>query len=496
MFANTVTLGTVSSPGTGQSDLSVGLLSFLSRVNYSYKDKYLFMASYRKDGSSYFAEGHKWGGFPAASIGWVLSKESFLSNVNTINRLALRASYGATGNNNIDPFLYDTNLNSSAYLTGAGTGTVTNGLANNSKVNSNPDISWERTFSTNFGLDLALLKNRITMSIDVYQSKTEKLLLNQSTLLITGSSSTITNAGSLRNKGIELELSSVNVKNKNFSWSTDFNISHVKNEILNLDGKTQIISNQIDGSTRAGLNNYAFVGQPLVSFFGYKTDGVWTSIQQITDAKLTTPVAGALQVGGLKIVDVNGAVLGDGKPNGIIDANDKTNLGNPYPDFTWGFTNKFTCKNFDLSFTLQGSQGGKLINGDSFYNETKTNNLNYTANRWVSPGNPGDGNTPYVTNGVNWFLTDKAVQDASYMSLREMNIGFNFRKETLKSIGLSTLRLSLSGQNLYFLANKNYSGINIEARSTQSPPDPLADGYQRGAYPMQRTVLAGIEIGL
>lgn len=472
-----------------QYDYTVGLLSALGRVNYSYKDKYLFMASYRQDGSSLFADGYKWGGFPAASVGWVVSKENFLKNVYAINRLALRASYGATGNNNIPQFLYENNFNNANYVYTKADGTtdILGGLANTSDTNFNKDITWERTFQTNLGFDLSMFRNRVSLNIDVYDSNTEKLLLTQSAPLITGSYKTITNAGSLNNRGIEVEFSTTNIKTKDFTWKTDFNISHTKNKIKDLGGKSQLLSATIDG--RNGLNTYAIVGQPLVTFYGYKTDGVWISQKDIADSglDLVKSTAGYIKEGGLKIVDTNN--------DKIIDVKDQTILGNPYPDFTWGFSNKFNYKNIDLSFTLQGVQGGKLLNGDINYAEPKERNLNYMANRWVSPNNPGDGKTPYLNNGINWLFTDNAIEDASYVSLREVSFGYNLGQEALNSIGLTSLRFSLSAQNLLFFANKSYRGINIEAR-TNKATDPLIEGYQRGAFPMQRTVLAGVEIGL
>ncbi|MBW1654267.1 SusC/RagA family TonB-linked outer membrane protein [Flavobacterium quisquiliarum] len=467
-----------------QSDVSIGLVSFLTRVNYAYKDKYLLMGSYRTDGSSKFGDGNKWGGFPAVSAGWVISKEKFLADVSVINRMAFRASYGATGNNSIGDFMYQYYLNPSNYVSGTGNGTVTIGLANTNNINNNPDITWERTFQSNFGFDLSMFKSRLNLNIDVYQSNTEKLLLEQSSMLISGSSSVIANVGSLKNKGFEVELSTVNLKSKNFSWTSDFNIAHVKNQITNLGDKTMIISPTIDG--RNGLNNYAIVGQPLISFYGFKTNGIWNSIEEITASGLTTTLTNGLKEGGLKIVDLNG--------DGVLDNNDRTILGNPYPDFTWGFTNKFTFKNIDLSFTLQGVVGGELINGDVNYNEPKERNLNYMANRWVSPSNPGDGKTPYTTNGYNWVFTDNAIEDASYTSLREISLGYNLGKNALKQVRLTNLRFSLSGQNLLFWNNKNYRGINIEARTSQTSA--LIDGYQRGGFPMQRTVLFGVEVGL
>lgn len=466
-----------------QSDITVGLTSFLGRLNYAYKNKYLLSASYRTDGSSLFEVGNKWGGFPAVSLGWVVSKENFLADVAVINRLAFRASYGATGNNAITPFLYQETLNSSNYVSGVGNGNVTTGLANLASVYSNKDITWERTFQTNLGFDLSMFKSRINLNIDVFQSNTEKLLLENSALLITGSSSVITNAGSLENKGFEIELSTVNIKSKDFTWTTDFNLSQAKNKITELGDKTSLISPTIDG--RNGLNNYAIVGQPLISYFGYRTDGIWNSTADINAAKangLTSTLTGDLVEGGLRIVDVNG--------DKVIDTKDRDILGNPYPDFTWGFTNYFKYKNLDLNFTLQGVIGGDLINGDINYNEIKERVTNYMGDRWVSPSNPGDGNTPYLTNGVNPLFTDNAIEDASYFTLREVSLGYNFNAKDLK---LSNLRLSLTGQNLLFVTNNEYRGINIEARTSQTSA--LIDGYQRGGFPIQKTILFGIEIG-
>lgn len=465
-----------------QSDITVGLMSVLGRVNYAYKSKYLLTASYRTDGSTLFGAGNKWGGFPAVSLGWVVSKENFFAEVESINRLAFRASYGATGNNAIPAFLYQETLNSSNYISGSGNGTVSTGLANLSNVYSNPLITWERTFQTNLGFDLAMFKNKVNLNIDVFESKTEKLLLENSALLITGSSSVITNAGSLKNRGFEVELSTVNVKTQDFTWSTDFNISHVKNKITDLGDKDRLISPTIDG--RNGLNNYAIVGNSLISFFGYKTDGVWNSNAEIAASGLTTTLTNGIVEGGIKIVDTDG--------NGIIDTEDRVVLGSPYPDFTWGITNKLNYKNVDFSFTFQGVEGGELINGDINYNEAKERNLNYMANRWVSPSNPGDGKTPYVINGYNWLFTDNAVEDATYFTLREVSLGYSVSKNLLEKAKLSNLRLSLTGQNLLFVT-KNYRGINIEARTSQTSP--LIDGYQRGGFPIQKTILFGLELG-
>jgi len=468
-----------------QSIIPWGLISYLGRINYEYKNKYLLSASYRTDGSSIFAAGKKWGGFPAVSAGWVVSREDFMDDFESINKLTLRASYGATGNNGIEPFLFEGNLTNANYLTGVTSVSVSSGLANLAEIGSNSDITWERTFQTNLGMDLSMFKNRVNLNVDVYQSKTDKLLLYGSTMLTTGHSVAALNAGSLKNNGYEFEVSTVNVRTKDFTWSTDFNISHVKNEITSLGDKDRFISATIDG--RNGLNNEAIVGQPLISFVGYKTDGVWNSTAEVNEAianGLTSTLTNDLQQGGLKIVDING--------DNVIDTNDRTILGNPYPDYTWGVTNNLKYKNIDLNFTLQGVVGGEIINGDINYNEIKERVLNFMDNRWVSPSNPGDGKTPYLTNGVNPLFTDFALEDATYFTFREISLGYSFGSNVLSSIKLDNLRFSISGQNLLFVT-KDYRGINIEARTRSI--DPLLDGYQRGAFPIQKTILFNVEVG-
>ena len=471
----------IDKSGTFGSKSQIGLLSYLGRVNYAFKSKYLLSVSYRTDGSSYFASGKKWGNFPAASIGWAANKEPFLSNVDWLNRLNFRTSYGVSGNNRILNYGFQNLLSSSNYVFGPGTGTQTGGQVGNGAINANSNITWESTYQTNYGMDLALLNNRVNLNLDVYNSITDKLLLQQATMAFSGVPLSWNNIGSLRNKGFEVELTTTNLKGK-FKWSTSANISHTENRIIELGNEAYLLNygerNEIYKSV---------VGGPLVQFFGYKTDGVWISQDQIAASGLTSNLPSALKQGGLKIVDVNG--------DGVLDTNDRTIIGNPYPDFTWGVTNNFSYKNFDLSFSWQGSQGGQLINGDPNYGETKSYNANYNSNRWISPQNPGDGRTPYEDLGFNWMLTDYVVEDASYFALREVNLGYNLPVNLANKIGLSSLRLYTSGQNLYFHSANGYRGINPEGRSTSGPySSALISGYQRGAFPIPRTIVFGIDI--
>jgi TonB-linked SusC/RagA family outer membrane protein len=463
----------------------IGLISYLGRVTYDYKDKYLLTASFRTDGSSYFAKGQKYGSFPAISAGWGIAKEPFMKKVPWISNMKLRASYGATGNNKIQSFAFTNLLYPGNYSFGSGTGSVNLGLSPNSDMLANPNITWERTFEYNSGLDLGFLNDRFTLTMEYYSSLTDRLLYKQATPSFSGSFEYINNAGKIRNHGFEIELSSNNFKTPKFQWITSLNFSANRNKLLELGGEPF----QYNYGERNEIYA-AIVGQPAIQFFGYKTDGIWTSQAQIDAAKAagqTSTLSKYYQAGGLKFVDVNG----DNK----IDINDRTTLGSPFPDFTWGINNSFKYKGFDLNILLQGVQGGKVINGDANYNESRRYNLNFNQNRWVSAAYPGDGKTPYYTNGENWLLTDYVLEDASYASIRNIILGYTFPQKWSKKLGVNGIRLYSSVDNLLYLMGRSYRGINPEARATTSQySSPLIDGYQRGAFPIARTYTLGIDV--
>jgi TonB-dependent starch-binding outer membrane protein SusC len=487
---NITTLNTalaIDQPNTFSTKNQIGLLSYLGRINYAYDNKYLLSASYRTDGSSYFGPGNKWGSFPSLSLGWVASNESFVKDINWISNLKLRGSYGTTGNNRIVDFAFVDLLFAANYPAGTGTGTSTQGLVPSSSILSNPNITWERTFQYNGGLDITLFKNLLSLTLEVYRSKTDKLLLNQSAMGITGVPQTWNNIGKLQNDGIELELSSNNIRKNNFKWTTTGNIARVKNKLLQLGNESLLLNvgERLDGY----LNQ---VGGPLIQYYGFKTDGIWLSQTQINEARskgLNSPLSGYFAPGALKFVDIN-------KDN-IIDLNDRTVIGNPYPDFTWGITNNFMFKGLDVSFTFQGVQGGDLMNGDGFYNEARKYNRSFTDNRWISPANPGDSKTPYFTNGYTnaWTQSDYLISSASYYALREVLVGYTLPKAWVKKMHFSSMRVYFSAQNLFFHSANDYTGLNIEARNnTGAYASPLLDGYQRGAFPVNRTVLFGIDL--
>jgi TonB-dependent starch-binding outer membrane protein SusC len=463
-----------------------GLLSYLGRITYNYKNKYLLSASYRADGSSKFARGHRWGSFPSVSAGWVVTQEKFMDKIHWLNNLKLRSSYGLTGNNNIPPNTPYDLLYAANYPFGTtSNGTINNGQVPSRDILSNPDITWERTFQYNGGIDVALFKNLINLSIDIYQSKTDQLLLQQNIMSFAGAPKYWNNIGRLQNRGVEIELTTNNIRTRNFKWSTTANFSRNKNKVLEL-GEEKLFLSQGE-RTELYMNR---IGDPLVLFFGYKTNGVWLSQAEIDAARaagLTSALSNVFVPGGLKLVDVNG--------DKVIDVNDRIVTGSPYPDFIWGITNNFTYKAFDLSFLFQGSQGGELVNGDPNYNETKRYNKSYNKNRWLSPMFPGDGKTPYSTVGFNWMLTDYVIEDASYYVLREVIVGYTLPEKLAKAAKLTSLRVYFSGQNLFFHNAGGYRGINTEARFTTGPyATPLVDGYQRGSFPTPKTILFGVDV--
>lgn len=481
-----------STSGVTSYYYSESLMSMLGRLNYAYKGKYMATFSLRSDGSSKFAEGNKWGIFPSGSLGWRVSEETFLKNNETISNLKIRGSYGLTGNNNIPQYSYMNTVNTLDYVTGSGTGSLVTGMSSNSASLGNNDITWEQLGETNFGLDFGLLKNRFNVALEYYNSNTIQLLLRQPAMYITGHQSYWNNIGKVNNKGFELELTTTNIDKKNFTWTTTANISTNKNTLLNYGDKEK----EDNFGERAEVYR-ATVGEEAIQYFGFKSDGVYTSFEEVAAALAMKDANGnpfvytqfKPVIGGLKVVNVDG--------NNTIDANDRVVIGSPFPDFTWGITNNFTYKSFDLSFLFQGSQGGELVNGNIYYNEQLRMNRAYTDNRFVSPMFPGDGKTVFSTTtpGNQLLLTDYVVEDASYAALRDFSFGYTLPKKIAKSIGLNSVRAYFSGQNLLYFMAADYRGVNPEARNTSGTyNNPLIDGYQRGVFPLNRTYTLGVDI--
>lgn len=467
------------------------LLSALARINYSYGGRYLASVSFRADGSSKFGPDNQWGFFPSVSLGWRMSEEEWMKTVSCINQLKIRGSWGVTGNNDIVNYAAYDKLSSANYTFGT-TNTLYPGLANTSSVLGNTHISWEQTNEFDVGFDLSMFNTRLNLTVDYYYSITKSLLFQQPALSITGYTNYWNNIGKVRNQGVEIEINTYNIKTKKFEWQTQLNLSTNDNRLLSLgDGQERLLSYGERSEVYV-----AQVGGPSIQYYGYKTDGVWTSQAEIDaflagrDATDVFLVGKTVEPGTLKVVDYDG--------NGIIDAYDRQPLGNPFPTFTWGMTNTFTFYGVDISFMLQGVAGVTVLNGDGYYSETKKINKAYTNNRFISEQYPGDGKTPTFANGngMPWELTDYLLQNASYAALKDVTVGYRFDKKQLRPVHLNTIRLYFSAQNLLYIWNKDYKGINPEARYTYNQyTSPLIDGYQRGGFPIQRTYTVGVEIG-
>lgn len=454
-----------SQPSSGASDWALN--SYLGRINYSLSQKYLFTISARADGSSRFGKANKWGYFPSAAFAWNASREEFLKNVSSISNLKLRLSAGVTGNQEIGQYLSLATLGTNTYFFG---GQTYVGFAPN-RI-SNPELGWETTAQYDGGFDLGLFKDRVNVVVDLYYKKTTNLLLNVPVPYTTGQSTSLQNYGSVENKGIELGINTENLKGV-LTWNTNFVFSVNRNKVLSLgDGANYIISGA----------NIAQVGQPLGSFYGYKTNGLFQTGDDI--ANLPTINAATTKPGDRRYVDVNG----DGK---ITQADDRTIIGNAQPKFQGGITNTLSYLNFDLTVFFQGTYGNKLFNQNKQQLELLTGQQNASTSaleRWT-PTNP--------TNEVQRAFEDPAavntsryVEDASFLRLKNITLGYNLPKSIAAKIRSSQIKVYISAQNL--ITWTKYTGFDPEvSRNEQST---LTQGIDYSIYPASRSYLAGLSI--
>ncbi len=462
--------------GSTSSAQSV-LISYFSRVQYGYKDKYLLSASLRTDGSSRFGQNNKYGVFPSASLGWRVIEEGFMKALPAVSDLKLRVSYGVNGNNNIPNYGSIATLGSYGYVAGS-TQAVVIGQAPN--VLANPDLKWEKSQTYDGGIDFGLFKNRITGSFDYYNKLNTQLLLNVPSLEVTGFSSYLSNAGSVRNIGEELELSSRNLVGR-FQWNTTVNMSHNANKIVSLYGnQTQIIiPNAFDVT-----DNILRVGQPLNSIYVVKQIGILSQADISNNAAMYNNES----VGDPKYQDLNG----DGK---ITEA-DKQIVGHPNPNYTWGITNTFRYKGFDLSVLVQGQNGGSIYSllgraitrtGQGF-----TDNAPYFYNdRWKSPSDPGAGRVSKAYSTFGFIANTDWLYSSNYVRVRDITLGYNL-KNLVKTPIVQGARIYITAEN-FFGHDKYYGGLNPEAANTAISSNsnyPEAGDY--GGLPLARSLIFGL----
>lgn len=435
------------------SETQYRFMSYFSRANYSYKGKYLLSASFRVDGSSRFGKDNRYGSFPSASVGWIMSEENFLRQNKVVNFLKLRSSYGKTGNAEIGNFSSRTLYTSSPYADIAGI------LASQIGVNN---LSWENTYQFDVGLDFALLDNRITGEVDYFSKNTKDLLLNVPLPSINGFTNVTKNIGDMVNKGWEFVLN-VNVIRRSFSWTTSFNISTYKNEV------TRLVSPVPPGQRTLGR---LAEGAPFGQFFGPKYLGV-------------DPDNGdALYLGA------------DGKPTNNYGAAVQTVVGDPNPDFYGGWNNRFSYKDFDLDIQCQFVRGGDIynvagffqsVNGDYFDNQT-VDQMNY----WKNPGDITNIPQPRLYEGNGAGKSSRWVQDGSYFRIKSLNLGYNVPRKALQKYKIESARFYVAAQN--WLTITNYKGYDPEVNTTYVGNINL--GHDFYTPPQARTITFGINLGL
>ncbi|MCJ8163233.1 TonB-dependent receptor [Pontibacter sp. E15-1] len=453
------------------------LISYLGRVNYAYDDRYLLSVAMRTDGSSRFGDERKYGWFPSASLGWNIANEAFWADkLNAVNQFKMRFSVGLTGNNNIDNYVNVNTLSGANYVFGDGIGSVAQGLGQINETISNDAITWEKTLEFDYGIDLGFFSNRLSLTADYYQSVTQDLLYMQNITATSGYRNFWNNVGRVENKGIELSLNAFALTKPELSWQIGGNLAANKNKLLSVGGAAQFIN-----TGERGEQYISKVGEQMVQFYGYKMIGVWQNQDEIN----ANPHSAEDAPGGIRVADVNN--------DGVIDAKDRIGLGSPFPDFTWGFTNRVTWKSFDLSIVFEGSQGAEVFSGDGYYTETRYLHHDFTDGRWFSPDYAAS--KPREKNGRDWVNTDYLVQDASYVSLRSAVLGYSVPQAFAAKMKLENIRVYFSGYNLLYLMADDYTGLNPEGLMTSGVyQSPLIVGYQRGAYPVQRTLSMGVDL--
>ena len=474
---STGNIGSASVPLVPSSSIGAwGLQSYLARVNYGYKDKYLLTASFRADGSSRFGANKRYGYFPSAALAWRVSEEAFLKNNRTLSDLKLRATYGSTGNQDgIGNFPSYALLGTQNYVFGNATAT---GIGPNQIAN--PDLSWETTTQADFGVDVGLLNNRITISADAYLKRTKNLLLSVTIPGTSGYTSAIQNLGRVENRGVELSISSRNIDGA-FKWSTELNLAANRNQVLDIGATPQIFAGQVANIGQNINSGILRVGEPLGSFYGYVTNGLYQTADELT--ALTDPQA--RKPGDRKYADLNG----DKK----IDDNDRTIIGRAQPKLIGGINNTFSYKGLELTLFLQGVSGNQILNANRYeleYLNGTTNQDRDVLNRWTPTNTNTDIPRASTARPANRIST-RQIEDGSFLRLRTAQLAYNLPASVLKSLKIQSVRVYVSAQN--YLTWTSYSGYDPEVN--RFGQDSRSQGFDYASYPAAKTLLVGLNVG-
>ena len=487
-------LGIGAVPSLVETDRMESLrLSFFARAFYNYRDKYMLTATVRADASSVFSAKHKWGYFPSFSAAWNLAKEPWLEHVSNISMFKIRAGWGTVGNDRITNYLSKDLYTDVKY--GVGTQPI---VVLTPKQIANYDLKWEGSTTTNIGFDLGFFDSRLNITADAFVKDTKDLLIAQNLAYVTGFGSQWQNVGKIRNVGAELAINTVNFNNRNFFWSTDFNISFVKNTLLSLkDGTDYMMSRSGFSSNFTEYDYISYVGESLGCMYGYVYDGVYqtSDFLQTPSGLVLKPGVADLSPRGL--VPAPGVikykdVTGDGK----ITPDDRTSIGNGYPLLYGGLTNTFNFYNFDFSFMFQYSIGNDVYNATRMYTTMtgvrRANTLAEVADRWTETNastKVHGASSKDVEKYIKYDVNSRFIEDGSYLRLKNVTLGYTLPENFTRRFNVSKFRVYASAQNLFCLTN--YSGYDPEVNTLTSP---LMPGFDWGAYPKSNVYTFGVEL--
>lgn len=505
------------------SKANIGLVSVFGRLSYSYEGRYLINASIRGDGSSKFAKGNKWDSFPSVSAAWRISDEKFMENTREyLNNLKLRAGYGVAGNNKIDNNMYATSYGSGHY--GNGSSDFITFVPGSTLGNA--ALVWEKTKTVNIGLDMSWFNSRLNLSVDWYNNESQNLLIKNKIPTSTGYNDQFQNIGSIRNRGLEIVLNAVPVATRDFTWSTDFNISFNRSKVLSIYGGEgeESFTTEYSGGNGAAATFLIEKGKPLGQFYGLLYDGIYTTddFEQLADGKYRLKDGipslkgfdrGSVKPGDAKYVPVAGETDKDGNP--VWSVNDRTVIGNAQPKFTGGWTNTFMYKGFDLTVFMNFSYGNKVFNistqrflGPYLPNQ---NNLDKMANRFILI-DPATGrestdlarlaalNPNQYSEDIMWnisennktAMTDRSsyfVENASFLRISNITLGYTLPKKLVKKAMLSNVRFYATANNIHTFTN--YSGYEPEVAVSSSA---LTPGVDWSTYPRTKSWVVGLNL--
>ena len=450
----------------GGNETEWALLSYMARVNYSYEDRYLLTATIRRDGSSRFGKKHRWGTFPSVSVAWRASQEKWFPKNDYINDLKVRAGYGVTGSQaSVGNYSYLASYNTSVYPFGISSGNQT---ALVSSTLANPYIHWEEVAQTNIGFDASLFNSRVMFSFDAYLKETRDMLVKASIPITSGfedTTTTYTNAGKVRNQGIEMSLHTINLTGE-LGWETNVTATYNKNKIKDLNSDVPYYINQINNSYVTMLAK----DYPINVFYGYVTDGIFQNQSEVN----THAVQPGAEPGDIRFRDLNN--------DGVINDSDRTVIGNPNPSWLFSMSNSLSYKGFELSVFLQGIAGNKIYNANNIDNTGMAAAYNQTTDvlkRWQGEGT--SNSMPRAVFGdpnQNTRVSDRFVENGSYLRLKNITLSYTFPKQWLQKAQIENARLSLSCENVATITG--YSGFD---------PEVGINGIDQNRYP----ILWGIE---